>query len=152
MGLYLWLTLYLYRTAQASPHFFMGFLPDGNVQWLLFFAEWGPNFRGRHWGSSLWSPPAACLWAAATFWPAWPVVLMVGCTHWPCLGCSASVLGSVHSLSPQKISLPPSGEIQDPTLGKPLPSPCPTCSHSASPSCFKWSPVCICIITCFCDL
>lgn len=151
MGLYLWLTLYLYRTAQASHYIFLsGFLPDGNVQWLLFFfAEWGPN-SGRARGSGVsWvhqqpaSERAAHLLAS---------LACAQCSWWAArtghaLAVSASVLGSVHSLSPHRRShYPFRGSSQDPTLGKPLTSPAPL-APTVPLLHVSVIPVCICIIT-----
>lgn len=150
MGLYLWLTLYLYLTAQASCYIFLsGFLPDGNVQWLLFFAEWGPNSGGstRLW--SLQNPAAACLWACRppSGHPGLCSVLMMSCTHWPWLGCFRFCPG----LCPQPVSTqkpshyPFRVQLTWSYSGETSPIPCPTCSHTASPSCFR-DTVCIYII------
>lgn len=114
MGLYLWLTLYLYRTAQASHYIFLsGFLPDGNVQWLLFFfAEWGPNSGEHEAPESPWVHQQPASELPPTFLPAWPVLSAHGELHALAMPWLLSLCPGLcpQPVSTQKISLPLQGK------------------------------------------
>ena len=142
MGLYLWLTLYLYRTAQASRNIFLsGFLPDGNVQRLLFFLQNEVLSQGEHEApESPESTSSLPLSVPPTFWPAWPVLSAHGELHalaMPWLFPLLSWALSTARLHTEAISLPLQGKLTGSHSGETSHIPCPTCSHTASPSCFR---------------